>query len=196
MTNQPSGHTPEPWRVDGAFIVIGDGMDEKPVNIYNMRPDNRERICACVNACQGMADPAKEIAELRRENKALGSWACSTCQARFTETVAPVLMEGVTRCSKCVEVEVLSGMLAAANKRAKDWEQAASELKCLLSVNRQAVKLLAVRCAKIIDSWGPTCVAKDDVHMAVCGLVADQDIFNNPIARAAIEAARQAEGGS
>jgi len=132
---------------------------------------------------KSQADPAKEIAELRRENKALGSWACSTCQARFTETVAPVLMEGVTRCSKCVEVEVLSGMLAAANKRAEEWEQASSELRSLLSVNRQAVKVMAARL-----HGGHAMGAELEALNAA--------LDANDIARSAIEAARQADGGA
>lgn len=42
-----------------------------------------------------------EIAELRR----MAAWSCESCGARFALDVPPGSMEGVRRCTKCVEVE-------------------------------------------------------------------------------------------
>ena len=83
--NASRTHTPEPWQhsadlphhgcrlihaADGYLVAdagritrrTGDEMDS-----------NARRIVACVNACEGMADPAKEIAALRAvQDEALG----------------------------------------------------------------------------------------------------------------------------
>lgn len=63
----PTTHTPEPWFIaktepaeirthPSGGVVIGETIP----NAYNA-----SRAVACVNACAGMADPAKEIAILR-----------------------------------------------------------------------------------------------------------------------------------
>ena len=74
-----TGHTPEPWYLqsgdwpawirtarDGYVIVRA----ESPYFGHGAERENRangERVVACVNACAGMADPAAEIAELRKK---------------------------------------------------------------------------------------------------------------------------------
>lgn len=57
-------HTPEPWWEDQGTIVSGEPDAPRVVAVY-FNPNNRDRLIACVNACAGMEDPAKEIAELR-----------------------------------------------------------------------------------------------------------------------------------
>jgi hypothetical protein len=73
-------HTPEPWRV-GKLTVIADtnqGLSingsycKQALNYYggyliaeSITENNASRIVACVNACAGMDDPAKEISTLR-----------------------------------------------------------------------------------------------------------------------------------
>ena len=60
-----SGHVPEPWIDEGSYISGGTPGSDEVVPIYG-DDNNRARVCACVNACQGMTDPAVEIAALRR----------------------------------------------------------------------------------------------------------------------------------
>lgn len=73
-------HTKEPWSVHSGDIWQGE-PDNPIVPLYreireswswhqatpeDEREANARRIVACVNACAGMADPAAEIASLRR----------------------------------------------------------------------------------------------------------------------------------
>jgi len=79
-----SGHTPEPWYVfppqddsekwiavsvdnviDIMLVKRGPILRDDPEDIGDR---NADRVVACVNACKGMDDPAKEIAELRAAN--------------------------------------------------------------------------------------------------------------------------------
>ena len=53
----------EPWQPMGDDEIWSDNEDEGTLAVAN--GCIRERIVACVNACAGMADPAKEIANLR-----------------------------------------------------------------------------------------------------------------------------------
>lgn len=81
-----SKHTPEPW----ALFEVGDGRphlcpasesdkmsiltiaEEDGVTFACVYKDSdARRIVTCVNACAGMADPASEIAELKRQRDEL-----------------------------------------------------------------------------------------------------------------------------
>lgn len=72
-------HTPEPWvtvaHASGRPTLIqsnGKHLAECWSLDRNINCQaNAERIVACVNACAGMEDPAKEIAELIRIKKAI-----------------------------------------------------------------------------------------------------------------------------
>ena len=84
-------HTPEPWRTEGGPGELGSAncvysgprrtpdnpsdyvcscLSREGYSQTSARPErgyaNAARIVACVNACTGMADPAKEIERLRR----------------------------------------------------------------------------------------------------------------------------------
>ena len=80
-----SKHTPEPWvfddrpDIDTNFYsgdatgsIIG-GCQEYTFARRDIeeRRANARRIVTCVNACAGMADPAAEIAELKRQRNEL-----------------------------------------------------------------------------------------------------------------------------
>ena len=60
-------HTPEPWTANdeitgGKVSIYANG----PLGYIGENPEaNAARICACVNACAGMTDPAAEIKALR-----------------------------------------------------------------------------------------------------------------------------------
>ncbi|WP_411887389.1 hypothetical protein [Hydrocarboniphaga effusa] len=61
-------HALEPWHVElGAFLYSGCSKvaDIGFAATEEDRTANAYRIVACVNACEGMDDPAKEIAALR-----------------------------------------------------------------------------------------------------------------------------------
>lgn len=61
-------HTPGPWEVDDEDCVIGANRviavcQAAPTNVVS--DANAARIVDCVNACEGMDDPVKTIADLR-----------------------------------------------------------------------------------------------------------------------------------
>ena len=83
-----SKHTPEPWFDDRAthdelyqnIKILGDEnrgicwlwIDDAPVDDWNSEQRaNANRIVTCVNACAGMANPAAEIAEMKRQRDEL-----------------------------------------------------------------------------------------------------------------------------
>ena len=81
-----SKHTPEPWKYekelsawcDEWLISMDAGDRGRGICIAETRPgsaaggqENASRIVTCVNACAGMADPAAEIAELKRQRDEL-----------------------------------------------------------------------------------------------------------------------------
>ena len=77
-----SKHTPEPWAVDEYMAVGGltgmliDNAGNHIGTAFNVTMSaeavtNARRIVTCVNACAGMADPAAEIAELKRQRDEL-----------------------------------------------------------------------------------------------------------------------------
>lgn len=67
---QETTHTPEPWDWRGPWKVVAeDANDSVSLSISHQHGgiewDAAARILACVNACEGMADPEAEIAALR-----------------------------------------------------------------------------------------------------------------------------------
>lgn len=64
-------HTPTPWILSISKDVIRDSDNRNAVAVlhdgstsYDNCVADAERIVACVNACEGMEDPAKEIKQL------------------------------------------------------------------------------------------------------------------------------------
>ena len=76
-----SNHTPEPWywHENGSYCEInserdgqiGDSCASSCLGDIDLGRANACRIVACVNACEGMEDPAAEIAELKRQRDEL-----------------------------------------------------------------------------------------------------------------------------
>ena len=76
-------HTLEPWEAAGDSIISSGPPDGPEVCICNIETDggyeadgeareaNKARIITCVNACVGMADPAKEIARFNSHSDEL-----------------------------------------------------------------------------------------------------------------------------
>ena len=65
-----SKHTPEPWRVldggcDGGIAIVQISHITRDVWEIPRCAEDLHRIVACVNACEGMDDPAAEIERLR-----------------------------------------------------------------------------------------------------------------------------------
>lgn len=70
----PAAHTPEPWGYengeiygfeDGEQVLIATATRDPEDALTEFDAANIPRIVACVNACEGMADPAAAIATLR-----------------------------------------------------------------------------------------------------------------------------------
>jgi len=84
-----SKYTPEPWRWSFGRDTIQADRQGRRTDVlkallpewHNARPSqgaeeilaNLQRIVQCVNACAGMSDPEKEIAELKQRIKELES---------------------------------------------------------------------------------------------------------------------------
>lgn len=103
-------HTPEPWFDDRAthdepyqnIKILGDEnrgicwlwIDDAPVDDWNAEQRaNASRIVTCVNACAGMADPAAEIAELKRQrDELLASLNLARDYVGCLDTGGPVLL--------------------------------------------------------------------------------------------------------
>lgn len=65
--NTPTPDYGEPWEEQSDDEIFSRNGDEGTLAIA--QGCVRERIIACVNACAGMANPAKDIAELREAIK-------------------------------------------------------------------------------------------------------------------------------
>jgi hypothetical protein len=107
----PCPHTPTPWAIDGeAFVSIvheGDAIADLSDSPFDCEQDhaNAARIVACVNACEGIDDPAATLAEVREKLGAI---------AHILEYVPPVLeSKGATVTAFTVrdEVSKLRGLL-------------------------------------------------------------------------------------
>jgi len=71
-----SKHTPEPWKDGFLRVTALDGgmkiaVTSCEIGNVEIEQANANRIVTCVNACAGMADPAAEIAELKRQRDEL-----------------------------------------------------------------------------------------------------------------------------
>lgn len=73
---------------------------------------------------------------LKSLSDAQGWWVCSTCGAHFPVSIPPILDDGVTECSSCVKVKILSAIIP-------------SHLKCL------ATALSLLRSQKYLTSQCP-----------------------------------------
>ena len=78
-----SNHTPEPWywHENDSYCEInserdgqiGDSCASSCLGDIDLGRANARRIVACVNACEGMEDPAAEIDELKQQRDELFS---------------------------------------------------------------------------------------------------------------------------
>jgi len=91
-----TAHTPGPWRIgqDSAAHAIWTAGNVPASLIVAIRPDcteqdnnrqaNAARIVACVNSCEGIADPAQEIAALRARSNNVPAM-CAEVEAQRAE---------------------------------------------------------------------------------------------------------------
>ena len=82
---KPAPDHGEPWQSMGDDEIWSDNEDEGTLAVAN--GCIRERIVTCVNACAGMADPEKEIAELRQALSGR-TVSCEQCNTLATENQA------------------------------------------------------------------------------------------------------------
>lgn len=70
LSVRASSHTPGPWEVDDEAQIIGNNIVVALTRLnmgWQTADANAARIVACVNACEGMDDPAEAILQLREE---------------------------------------------------------------------------------------------------------------------------------
>lgn len=129
------GPTDRPWELatSGKFVrfvyVQRQGWDERepmlqpPYEvIYGFRDDARDvqsvasylrdRLNELDRQATIITSLRSEVADQAVEISALSAWACQGCGARFATPVPPTMLAGVTHCSKCVEVEVVTAYLS------------------------------------------------------------------------------------
>lgn len=88
----------EPWRTmappnGGVLLKMGSGDTNEAVQIFPR--EKGERIKECVNACAGMDDPAREMADLVRAAKAAIEMHCELGGMEEVKDLVKVL-----RCSE------------------------------------------------------------------------------------------------
>ena len=66
-----SNHAHEPWKCEGYVVYFPDLIGGFSLQHCPDAEATARRIVACVNACAGMADPAAEIAEVKRQRAEL-----------------------------------------------------------------------------------------------------------------------------
>ena len=66
-----SNHAPEPWKCEGYVVYFPDLIGGFSLQHCPDAEATARRIVACINASAGMADPAAEIAELKRQRDEL-----------------------------------------------------------------------------------------------------------------------------
>ena len=98
------GPASEPWEVipdDTEFVIQRAGCDERDkARGYKMPYEYHFRVLHRMEAdC---------LCNLLNQRDAFAAWQCADCGARFPQAVRPELLQGVTHCSKCVEVKVLA----------------------------------------------------------------------------------------
>jgi len=93
-------HTPGKWEASGISVVQSESgmkiaISSPAFGAYasERQEANLNRIVACVNACESMADPAAEIAKLRADNERLRAAleACLLCNDVPTEELEAAL---------------------------------------------------------------------------------------------------------
>ena len=87
--NAKHTHTPGPWDADiglhGLCIGSGDNPPIAAMLAGGLNPEaDAERIVACVNACEGMIEPAVEISGLRSRSNAVPAM-CAEVEALRAE---------------------------------------------------------------------------------------------------------------
>ena len=93
MSEYSEGPRDQPWEVvNGTYLYIRNGKVS----------------FSLIGTMQNGRDLAARLNEL----DALAAWSCAGCGARFAQSVPPGLLQGVTHCSKCVEVKVLAARIA------------------------------------------------------------------------------------
>ncbi len=94
--NTPTPDYGEPWTIQEGHLSTSlfDGKGAYFADIHELVGEDSsvawakaERIVACVNACTGMTDPAKEIAELRSALSGR-TVSCGQCNTLATENQA------------------------------------------------------------------------------------------------------------
>ncbi len=58
-------HTPEPWSEDGYRVHSGDSMLMEAKHLGDYNPYDLSRAVSCVNALQGVSDPAAFMAAVQ-----------------------------------------------------------------------------------------------------------------------------------
>jgi hypothetical protein len=139
----------------------------------------------------------EELKALMAENVALAKWKCGGCGCRFEQLPKPEFMlEGVTRCSKCAENEVLANLLAQAQQERDEAKERMASLERMLdglemtmeenaaifndqqTKNRQVGIFLQAfndRVQKIVDENAALKAERRKIHLLVAGNDGEND---------------------
>lgn len=100
MSDYKEGPADQPWECiedeqDGDSYVLRRGYDAR---------NNRDERMYWVSD----ANDAQHLANELNRLDALSAWECADCGARFASIVPPELLKGVTHCTSCVKVRILT----------------------------------------------------------------------------------------
>lgn len=95
MSNQWTPEPWDPWGYDERYGPIMLETQGKRIADF-VKVEDRNRAQSCVNACQGMADPAKEIADLREAVRLLAKeWNKMNHHASCGDYANNIVSDGV-----------------------------------------------------------------------------------------------------
>ena len=142
----------QPWEAvedeqDGDTYVMRRG--------YNERNNRNERVYWVSDA-----EDAKHLASELNRLDALAAWECQGCNARFAQIARPEMLKGVTLCSSCMKVKVLSAHL----------ERTQTELAKFIDENKHAAIMVTQKNADLDVARARIALLTDRLD-ALCGAV-------------------------
>lgn len=122
MTTYSDGPADQPWEVEKTDFALcyvqRRGFEQRSLEPNYERHytvddfEQAHHLCARLNRLD-----------------ALSAWECADCGARFTSLVPPELLKGVTHCTSCVKVRILTASCNRTRAALKDLVGAVTTLR-------------------------------------------------------------------
>jgi hypothetical protein len=131
---------------------VGDGKDDLESLVCPVLIPAEQLREMVASLSSSLAQAQQERDKLQAENKALAMWSCSSCGCRFSQLPPQpeITLEGVVRCSKCVEVEVMANLVASLRQQLAAKEEMGIEAEKLI----KSVLFGQSELMDIMTGWG------------------------------------------